>query len=155
MTRNAFGVAFCICCHCLMPMPWVLTAQETIEIQVKAGWKEGTRITYPGKGDALPGRPAQVCAKLSHLLLKLAHKDGPGMVPRAVQVSAFWSASMPVSLPPQTSDLCGKTCWRACCPRQELCLPLDSPLISVHVCMLILSSAAHAVDDIAHSLHRI
>ncbi|KAK9812518.1 hypothetical protein WJX73_005505 [Symbiochloris irregularis] len=37
----------------------VKEVEETIEIQVKAGWKEGTRITYPGKGDALPGRPAQ------------------------------------------------------------------------------------------------
>eukprot|EP00884_Botryococcus_braunii_P006074 jgi/Botrbrau1/15468/Bobra.43_2s0090.1 len=33
--------------------------EEVVEIQVKAGWKEGTRITYPGKGDEIGGRPAQ------------------------------------------------------------------------------------------------
>ena len=38
----------------------VVDEQEVLEIQVTAGWKEGTRITYPGKGDALPGRPPQV-----------------------------------------------------------------------------------------------
>ena len=26
---------------------------ETLEVQVKPGWKAGTRITYPGKGTSL------------------------------------------------------------------------------------------------------
>ena len=32
--------------------------QEVLEIDVKAGWKNGTRITYAGKGDEHPGQPA-------------------------------------------------------------------------------------------------
>jgi DnaJ homolog subfamily B member 4 len=33
--------------------------EETLEIPVKPGWKEGTKITFEGKGDELPGRPPQ------------------------------------------------------------------------------------------------
>lgn len=33
---------------------------EVLEIQIQPGWKAGTRITFQGKGDRLPGRPAQV-----------------------------------------------------------------------------------------------
>ncbi|PRW61391.1 dnaJ-like protein subfamily B member 4-like isoform B [Chlorella sorokiniana] len=36
-----------------------MPVEETLEIPVKAGWKEGTRVTFTGKGDELPGRPAQ------------------------------------------------------------------------------------------------
>lgn len=32
---------------------------ETLEINVQPGWKAGTRVTFTGRGDALPGRPAQ------------------------------------------------------------------------------------------------
>lgn len=28
------------------------------QVEVKPGWKAGTRITFPGKGDERPGRPA-------------------------------------------------------------------------------------------------
>jgi len=30
-----------------------------LEIPVKPGWKDGTRITYGGMGDELPGKPPQ------------------------------------------------------------------------------------------------
>lgn len=30
---------------------------QTLEIKVQPGWKDGTKITFPGKGDELPGRP--------------------------------------------------------------------------------------------------
>ena len=33
--------------------------QEVLEIPVKPGWKDGTRITYGGMGDELPGKPPQ------------------------------------------------------------------------------------------------
>ena len=36
-----------------------MNVQDTLEIPVKAGWKDGTKITFEGKGDELPGRPAQ------------------------------------------------------------------------------------------------
>lgn len=36
-----------------------LAVEETLEIPVKKGWKEGTRVTFEGKGDELPGRPPQ------------------------------------------------------------------------------------------------
>lgn len=32
--------------------------QEIVTIDVKPGWKEGTKITFAGKGDERPGRPA-------------------------------------------------------------------------------------------------
>ena len=38
----------------------VLVGQEVITINVQPGWKDGTRITYAGLGDELPGQPAQV-----------------------------------------------------------------------------------------------
>lgn len=34
-----------------------LPVSEVVEIGVKPGWKKGTKITFPGKGDELPGRP--------------------------------------------------------------------------------------------------
>lgn len=36
-----------------------LAVEETLEIPVKAGWKDGTRVTFTGKGDEVPGQPAQ------------------------------------------------------------------------------------------------
>ena len=57
-----------------MRMAWTLlhmlyysftAAQEVITINVQPGWKDGTRITYAGAGDELPGQPPQ--ANLSGL----------------------------------------------------------------------------------------
>lgn len=36
-----------------------MPVEETLEIPIKKGWKEGTRVTFEGKGDELPGRPPQ------------------------------------------------------------------------------------------------
>jgi len=36
-----------------------MSIEETLEVDVKPGWREGTRITFQGKGDELPGRPPQ------------------------------------------------------------------------------------------------
>ncbi|KAG7673823.1 hypothetical protein Ndes2526B_g02703 [Nannochloris sp. 'desiccata'] len=36
-----------------------MNVEETLEIPVKAGWKDGTKVTFEGKGDELPGQPAQ------------------------------------------------------------------------------------------------
>ncbi len=33
--------------------------QEVVEVAIKPGWKEGTRVIFEGKGDRLPGRPPQ------------------------------------------------------------------------------------------------
>ncbi len=30
--------------------------QEVVELDVRPGWKSGTRVTFEGKGDELPGR---------------------------------------------------------------------------------------------------
>lgn len=38
-----------------------LIVQDVITINVQPGWKDGTRITFAGKGDEQPGQPAQVC----------------------------------------------------------------------------------------------
>lgn len=39
--------------------PMIAGLQETLEVAITAGWKEGTRLIFDGKGDRLPGRPAQ------------------------------------------------------------------------------------------------
>ncbi|KAE9003913.1 hypothetical protein PF011_g12692 [Phytophthora fragariae] len=33
--------------------------QKILEINIKPGWKDGTKVTFEGEGDAMPGRPAQ------------------------------------------------------------------------------------------------
>ena len=33
--------------------------EEIVEIDVKPGWKDGTKVTFAGKGDEVRGRPAQ------------------------------------------------------------------------------------------------
>ncbi|KAL6785072.1 hypothetical protein ACKKBG_A02305 [Auxenochlorella protothecoides x Auxenochlorella symbiontica] len=33
--------------------------EETLEIKLKPGWKEGTKVTFEGKGDSRPGAPRQ------------------------------------------------------------------------------------------------
>ncbi|KAG2518520.1 hypothetical protein JM16_006830 [Phytophthora kernoviae] len=33
--------------------------QKILEVNIKPGWKDGTKVTFEGQGDALPGRPAQ------------------------------------------------------------------------------------------------
>ncbi len=33
-----------------------MSVQEVLELEVKPGWKAGTKLTYEGKGDELPGR---------------------------------------------------------------------------------------------------
>ncbi len=38
----------------------VCALQEVLTINVQPGWKDGTRITFAGKGDELPGQPPQV-----------------------------------------------------------------------------------------------
>ncbi|KXZ42631.1 hypothetical protein GPECTOR_129g561 [Gonium pectorale] len=36
----------------------MVPVQEEIQIDVRPGWKDGTKITFPGKGDEHPGAPA-------------------------------------------------------------------------------------------------
>ena len=56
-----------------------ICAQETLEVAIKAGWKEGTRIIFEGKGDRLPGRPPQdivfVVQELPHTRFTRAGDD--------------------------------------------------------------------------------
>jgi DnaJ-class molecular chaperone len=33
--------------------------EKTFDLEIRPGWKEGTKITYPGDGDQVPGRPPQ------------------------------------------------------------------------------------------------
>lgn len=34
-------------------------SQKILELDIKSGWKDGTKITYPGEGDVLPGKEPQ------------------------------------------------------------------------------------------------
>ena len=43
---------------------------QTLEIKVQPGWKDGTKITFPGKGDEVPGRPP---ADLVFVVKQLPH----------------------------------------------------------------------------------
>ena len=45
--------------------------KEVLEVDVRAGWKPGTKLTYEGKGDRLPGR------KPGTVVLKLEEKPHP------------------------------------------------------------------------------
>ena len=36
-----------------------MNVEDVLEIPVKPGWKEGTKITFEGKGDEVPNRPPQ------------------------------------------------------------------------------------------------
>lgn len=40
----------CLACHCRNPIP----AEEVLTIEVKPGWKKGTKITFPEKGNHQP-----------------------------------------------------------------------------------------------------
>lgn len=42
--------------------------EEVLEVKVQPGWKPGTRITFQGKGDHLPGRSPQVFCPSKFLL---------------------------------------------------------------------------------------
>jgi DnaJ-class molecular chaperone len=51
--------------------------QEVIEVEVKPGWKEGTRITYPEKGDKHPGHiPADIVFTLKEKKHPIFVRDG-------------------------------------------------------------------------------
>ncbi|KAG7378028.1 hypothetical protein PHYPSEUDO_010686 [Phytophthora pseudosyringae] len=58
--------------------------QKILEINVRPGWKDGTKVTFEGQGDALPGRPAQdivfVIKQKPHNKLQ---RDGDNLLYRA------------------------------------------------------------------------
>uniref|UniRef100_H3HAB9 J domain-containing protein n=1 Tax=Phytophthora ramorum TaxID=164328 RepID=H3HAB9_PHYRM len=58
--------------------------QQILEIDVKPDWKDGTKVTFEGQGDALPGRPAQdivfVIKQKPHNKLR---RDGDNLLYRA------------------------------------------------------------------------
>lgn len=60
-----------------------MPVEEVLEIKVKAGWKEGTRITFEGKGDELPGQPPQDLVFIIHQLPHTKfHRSGNDLVTR-------------------------------------------------------------------------
>lgn len=56
-----------------------MDVEEIVEIDVKAGWKDGTKVTFAGKGDELRGRPAQdiqfVIKEQAHAVFKREGND--------------------------------------------------------------------------------
>jgi DnaJ family protein B protein 4 len=78
-----------------------LPVEETLEIPVKPGWKEGTRVTFEGKGDELPGRPAQ---DLVFVVRQLPHarfvRQGDDLVTAArVPLAAALAAGAAIEVP--------------------------------------------------------
>ena len=57
-----------LCCPPLNLRRWICL--QTLEIKVQQGWKDGTKITFPGKGDEVPGRPP---ADLVFVVKQLPH----------------------------------------------------------------------------------
>jgi DnaJ-class molecular chaperone len=55
--------------------------EKVVDLEIKPGWKDGTKITYPGDGDQMPGRPA---ADLVFIIKELKHpiftRDGDNLV---------------------------------------------------------------------------
>lgn len=56
-----------------------MEVEDILEIDVKPGWKDGTKVTFAGKGDELRGRPAQdvqfVIKEQPHSLFKREGND--------------------------------------------------------------------------------
>jgi len=51
--------------------------EEHLSVEIKPGWKEGTKITYPKKGDVYPGRiPADIVFLIKEEKHKLFQRDG-------------------------------------------------------------------------------
>lgn len=46
-------------CHAVVPGDYTCLRLIFSVLQVTPGWKEGTRITFSGKGDEMPGQPPQ------------------------------------------------------------------------------------------------
>jgi DnaJ-class molecular chaperone len=68
------------------------TKEEILEIQVKPGWKEGTRITFQGKGDQLPGRPAQdIVFVVQQIPDPIFDRDGDDLI---IHVSIYLSKAL-------------------------------------------------------------
>lgn len=51
--------------------------EEHLSVEIKPGWKEGTKITYPKKGDVYPGRiPADIVFLIKEEKHSLFQRDG-------------------------------------------------------------------------------
>lgn len=66
------------CSLCFPPLNlrmWICL--QTLEIRVQPGWKDGTKITFPGKGDEVPERPpADLVFVVKQLLHPLFERKG-------------------------------------------------------------------------------
>jgi DnaJ-class molecular chaperone len=92
-----------------------LPVQEVLEVQVKPGWKEGTRVTFAGKGDeASPGTGADLVFVVKqqphprferrgndlHVRVKLPLVTALTGGTARVQMPDGRSLSLPISAPP-------------------------------------------------------
>lgn len=78
-----------------------MPVEETLEIPVKAGWKDGTRVTFEGKGDEVPGRPPQdlvfVVRQLPHIRFT---REGDDLVVRqSIPLAKALTAGSSVDVP--------------------------------------------------------
>lgn len=85
--------------------------QETVEVHVTPGWKAGTRITFTGKGDEHPGRPAD---DIVFVISEAPH-------PRFKRVGNDLEVTVPVSL---SAALTGATAHVETLDGRRLAVPL-------------------------------
>ena len=54
--------------------------EEVLPVEIKPGWKEGTKITYSRKGDVFPGRiPADIVFLIKEEKHSLFQRDGSNL----------------------------------------------------------------------------
>jgi DnaJ-class molecular chaperone len=90
--------------------------EKLIELKIRPGWKDGTRITYPGDGDRLPGRPPQ---DLVFVIKQMRH-------PLFVREKDDLVIEQEINL---SQALCGFTVRRTGIDGRELCFVIDEIVV--------------------------
>eukprot|EP00898_Chlorokybus_atmophyticus_P004589 jgi/Chlat1/5130/Chrsp33S05132 len=82
------------------PSGRTMTVQEVLTIEVKPGWKKGTKITFPEKGDEIPGTtPADIVFEIDEKPHETFQRDGNDLIytVTAPLASALTGVTVPVT----------------------------------------------------------
>jgi DnaJ-class molecular chaperone len=64
------------------------TEREVLEVKVEPGWKQGTKVTFPRRGDVFPGRlPADIVFLIKETEHPTFRRDGADL--KSVNLSIF------------------------------------------------------------------